>query len=184
MKKYLNIKTVIILLIILSIFYLNYSSTNEIKVINNYKDLSKTEDPDAIEILNPTFKNKGLNISPYEISAKKGIQIGENIELHTIDAKFTDENNKLVNINADKGFYNQKDQVIHLVGNVLVYDALDNKTLTEKATIEIMNKKIFFLDKVISISDTSIIESNSSIIDDINKTITYTGNVKVKIVNK
>ena len=65
-----------------------------------------------------------------------------------------------------------------------MYDALDNKTLTEKATIEIMNKKIFFLDKVISISDTSIIESNSSIIDDINKTITYTGNVKVKIVNK
>ena len=46
------------------------------------------------------------------------------------------------------------------------------------------NKKMFFLDKVVSISDTSIIESNSSIVDDINKTITYTGNVKVKIVNK
>ena len=184
MKKYLNTSIIIILFVILGIFYLIYSSTNKIKISEDYRDLEKIKEPGAIEILNPTFKNKGLNISPYEISAKKGIQIGENIELHTIDAKFTDENNKLVNINADKGFYNQKDQVIHLVGNVLVYDALDNKTLTEKATIEIMNKKIFFLDKVISISDTSIIESNSSIIDDINKTITYTGNVKVKIVNK
>ena len=124
MKKYLNLKTVIILLIILSIFYLNYSSTSEINITNDYKDLSKTEDLDAIEILNPTFKNKGLNISPYEISAKKGIQIDENIELHAIDAKFTNENNKLININADKGFYNQKDQVIHLVGNVLVYDEI------------------------------------------------------------
>ena len=136
MKKYLNISIVVILLVI-SIFYLNYSSTNEIKISKNFIDLSKTEDPDTIEILNPTFKNKGLNISPYEISAKKGIQIGENIELYTIDAKFTDENSKLININADKGFYNQKDQIIHLEGNVLMYDTLDNKTLTEKATLSI-----------------------------------------------
>ena len=65
-----------------------------------------------------------------------------------------------------------------------MYDTLDSKIMTEKATIEIKNKKIFLLDKVISTSDTSIIESNSSIVDDINKTITYIGNVKVKIVNK
>ena len=184
MKKYLNTSIVLILLIILGIFYLNYSSANKVKISEDYKDLGKSKDPDAIEILNPIFKNKGLNMSPYEISAKKGIQIGENIELYSIDAKFTDENNKLININADKGFYNQKDQVIHLVGSILMYDTLGSKIMTEKATIEIRNKKIFFLDKVVSISDTSIIESNSSIVDDINKTITYTGNVKVKIVNK
>ena len=181
MKKYLNISIIIITIIILSIFYLNYRSSNEVQ-INKFMD--ETKDPDAIEILNPKFKNKGLNINPYEISAKEGIQIGENIELYSIDAKFTDKNNKLININADKGLYNQKDQIIHLSGNILLYDTLDNKTLTEKAVIEIKNKKIFLLDKVISTSDTSIIESNSSIVDDINKTITYIGNVKVKIVNK
>ncbi|MDC1302704.1 LPS export ABC transporter periplasmic protein LptC [Pelagibacterales bacterium] len=184
MKKYLNTSIVLILLIIFGIFYLNYSSLNKVKISEDYKDLGKSKDPDAIEILNPKFKNKGLNMSPYEISAKKGIQIGENIELYSIDAKFTDENNKLININADKGFYNQKDQVIHLIGNILMYDTFDSKIMTEKATIEIVNKKIFLLDKVISTSDTSIIESNSSIVDDINKTITYIGNVKVKIVNK
>ena len=181
MKKYLNISIIIITIIILSIFYLNYRSSNEVQ-INKFMD--ETKDPDAIEILNPKFKNKGLNINPYEISAKEGIQIGENIELYSIDAKFTDKNNKLININADKGFYNQKDQVIHLIGNILMYDTFDSKIMTEKATIEIGNKKIFLLDKVISTSDTSIIESNSSIVDDINKTITYIGNVKVKIVNK
>ena len=184
MKKYLNTSIVLILLIILGIFYFNYSSANKVKISEDYKDLGKSKDPDAIEILNPKFKNKGLNMSPYEISAKKGIQIGENIELYSIDAKFTDENNKLININADKGLYNQKDQIIHLSGNILMYDTLDNKTLTEKAVIEIKNKKIFLLDNVVSISGTSIIESNSSIVDDINKTITYTGNVKVKIENK
>jgi hypothetical protein len=181
MKKYLNISIIIITIIILSIFYLNYRSSNEVQ-INKFMD--ETKDPDAIEILNPKFKNKGLNINPYEISAKEGIQIGENIELYSIDAKFTDKNNKLININADKGLYNQKDQIIHLSGNILMYDTLDNKTLTEKAVIEIKNKKIFLLDNVVSISGTSIIESNSSIVDDINKTITYTGNVKVKIENK
>ena len=181
MKKYLNISIIIITIIILSIFYLNYRSSNEVQ-INKFMD--ETKDPDAIEILNPKFKNKGLNINPYEISAKEGIQIGENIELYSIDAKFTDKNNKLININADKGLYNQKDQIIHLSGNILMYDTLDNKTLTEKAVIEIKNKKIFLLDNVVSISGTSIIESNSSIVDDIKKTITYTGNVKVKIENK
>jgi hypothetical protein len=181
MKKYLNISIIIITIIILSIFYLNYRSSNEVQI---NKSMDETKDPDAIEILNPKFKNKGLNINPYEISAKEGIQIGENIELYSIDAKFTDKNNKLININADKGLYNQKDQIIHLSGNILMYDTLDNKTLTEKAVIEIKNKKIFLLDNVVSISGTSIIESNSSIVDDINKTITYTGNVKVKIENK
>ena len=181
MKKYLNISIIIITIIILSIFYLNYRSSNEVQI---NKSMDETKDPDAIEILNPKFKNKGLNINPYEISAKEGIQIGENIELYSIDAKFTDKNNKLININADKGLYNQKDQIIHLSGNILMYDTLDNKTLTEKAVIEIKNKKIFLLDNVVSISCTSIIESNSSIVDDINKTITYTGNVKVKIENK
>ena len=181
MKKYLNISIIIITIIILSIFYLNYRSSNEVQI---NKSMDETKDPDAIEILNPKFKNKGLNINPYEISAKEGIQIGENIELYSIDAKFTDKNNKLININADKGLYNQKDQIIHLSGNILMYDTLDSKIMTEKATIEIKNKKIFLLDNVVSISGTSIIESNSSIVDDINKTITYTGNVKVKIENK
>ena len=59
MKKYWNISIVIILLIILSTFYLNYSGTNEIMIS---KDLSKTKDPDAVEILNPIFKNKGLKV--------------------------------------------------------------------------------------------------------------------------
>ena len=96
MKKYLNISIIIITIIILSIFYLNYRSSNEVQI---NKSMDETKDPDAIEILNPKFKNKGLNINPYEISAKEGIQIGENIELYSIDAKFTDKNNKLININ-------------------------------------------------------------------------------------
>ena len=169
-------------LLCLVIFDFNKDDTSQLEA--EIDSLNENLTPGVIEILNPTFVNKGLDENPYEIAAKKGIQIGENIELYTIDAKFTDENSKLININADKGFYNQKDQIIHLEGNVLMYDTLDNKTLTEKATIEIKNKKIFFIDKVVSISNTSIIESNSSIVDDINKTITYTGNVKVKIVDK
>ena len=46
------------------------------------------------------------------------------------------------------------------------------------------NKKINLLEEVVSISNTSTIKSDSSILDDKNKIVIYTGNVKVKIENK
>ena len=65
-----------------------------------------------------------------------------------------------------------------------MYDDLGNKTSTENAVIDIEIKKVVLTNKVISVTDTSEIKSNSSIVDDENDLITYTGNVKVKINNK
>jgi len=62
-----------------------------------------------------------------------------------------------------------------------MYDDLGNKTSTEKATIDIEIKKTVLTNKVISVTNTSEIQSDSSIVDDENGLITYTGNVKVKI---
>jgi len=65
-----------------------------------------------------------------------------------------------------------------------MYDDLGNKTSTEKAIIDIEIKKAVLTNKVISVTNTSEIQSDSSIVDDENGLITYTGNVKVKIKNK
>ena len=41
-----------------------------------------------------------------------------------------------------------------------------------------------FIDEVISVSDASIIKSNSSVVDEKNNTIVYSGNVRVKVKDK
>ena len=65
-----------------------------------------------------------------------------------------------------------------------MHDDSGNKTSTENATIDIEIKKVVLTNKVISVTETSEIQANSSIVDDENSLITYTGNVKVKIKNK
>ena len=184
MKKYLNKLTIFILLIILSLIILNYSKNKIEKLETKVEDIKDKSTSEFVEILNPTFKNKGLNTNPYEISAKKGIQINNDLELYEVIGKFTDDDDKLIYISADKGIYSQDNQNIELIGNVLIYDELGSKTTTIKAIMDIENKKINLLDKVVSYSNTSIIKSDSSLVDEKNNTVIYTGNVKVKIENK
>ncbi len=184
MRKYLNQIIIIISIIILSLIILNYFNNKSEKIETRVNDLKNISVPGTIEISNPIFKNKGLNTNPYEIIAKKGVQIKNNIELYEVFGKFTNDNNELIYIKADKGLYNQNNQTIELIGNVIAYDDVGNKTSTKIAIIDIDNKKMNFTDEVISISDTSIIKSNSSVVDEKNNTITYSGNVRVKIENK
>jgi hypothetical protein len=61
---------------------------------------------------------------------------------------------------------------------------MENKTSAKFAIIDIDNKKMNFIDEVISVSDTSIIKSNSSVVDEKNNTIVYSGNVRVKVKDK
>ena len=184
MNKYLNIITIFIFFVLLCLVIFNFNKNDTSQLGAKIDSLNENLTPGIIEILNPTFVNKGLDENPYEIAAKKGIQINEDIELYAVTGKFTDKDKKLIYISADKGYYSQNQQVIELTGNVLMYDDLGNKTSTEKATIDIEIKKTVLTNKVISVTNTSEIQSDSSIVDDENGLITYTGNVKVKIKNK
>ena len=184
MRKYLNKLIAFILLITLSLIIFNYSNNESDEFENKLNEFNDNSSPGTNEISNPTFRNKGLNTNSYEIKAKKGIQINLDIELYEIEARFTDDNNDLFFIKADKGLYNQANQVIDLAGNVLVSDEFGNITSTDSATIDIEGNKIKLLNRVVSISSTSMIQSDSSIIDEVKDIITYTGNVEVKIKNK
>jgi LPS export ABC transporter protein LptC len=184
MRKYLNKIIIIILLIILSLIVLNYFNNDSKMLETKVNNLKETSTPGTIEISNPVFKNKGLNTNPYEITAKKGIHIKNDIELYVVFGKFTNDNSELIYIKADKGFYNQNNQSIELIGNVLIYDDIGNKTTTNTAIIDIDNKIMNLTDNIVSVSGTSTIKSNSSVIDEKNNSIVYSGNVKVKIENK
>ena len=184
MKRYLNIIVVVFLLIALYLIYFNYTDDNKGKLETELNNLGKSTVPGTIQMSNPTFKSKGLDINPYIIRAKKGIQVGEDIELYEIVGEFKNKNEESLYINADKGLYNQKNQTIELISNVLIYDELGNKTSTKNAFIDIDEKKITLTKDVVSTSNTSTIESNSSVVDEINNTIIYSGNVKVRIENK
>ena len=184
MRKYLNGLVAITLLVALSLIFFDYSDNDSDNLETKLSEFNDRSSPDIIEISNPTFKNKGLNTNFYEIKAKKGIQINQNIELYEINGKFTDDNNELFFIKSDRGLYSQINQIIDLLGNVLISDEFGNITSTDSATINIENRKIRLLNKVVSISNTSIIKSDSSIIDEANGIIIYTGNVKVKIESK
>ena len=184
MNKYFTIITIFIFFVLLCLVIFNFNKDDTSQLEAKIDSLNENLTPGVIEILNPTFVNKGLDENPYEIEAKKGIQINEDIELYAVTGKFTDKDKKLIYISADKGYYSQNQQVIELTGNVLMYDDLGNKTSTEKATIDIEIKKTVLTNKVISVTDTSEIQSNSSIVDDENDFVTYNGNVKVKIKYK
>ena len=71
-----------------------------------------------------------------------------------------------------------------MIKNVLILDELKNKTSTNKAVIELNIKKITLLEEVITVTSKAYISSNSSILDELNDTITYLGNVKAQIENE
>ena len=56
--------------------------------------------------------------------------------------------------------------------------------LSEKYIIELNVKKITLLDEVITETSKAYISSNTSILDELNDTITYLGNVKAQIENE
>lgn len=183
MKKKLIIIISIIIIIFLGFIFLGSDSSLEEKVESKIKAFKDSNTLGKIEISNPTFKSKGLESDPYEISAKKGIQIDADIELYEVKGKFINQNNEEFFIEADKGFYSDKTKLIKLEGNILLADSLGTVTQANNALMDLNTKMIKLFDKVISTRNESKIESNFSLIDDENKTITYSGNVNVVIKN-
>ena len=185
MRKASNI--IISLLIFFSVLILIFIfliSRNSKELEIEISKFERSSSVNIVEISNPIFKSKGLNTDTYIIKADKGIQNGDNIELNKIRAEFEVKNGKILYVYADKGDYSQLNETIKLSKNVQIIDELNNKTSTKKALIDIKMKKITLSEEVISISANSSVKSDTSVIDDLNKTITYSGNVKVQIKNE
>ena len=169
------------ILILLYIFQINQKSNN---LETELKNFDKTSSADIREISNPIFKSKGLESNSYTIEADKGIQEDGYIELYNLKAEFEGENDKIFYVSANKGIYKPQHETIELIENVVILDELKNKTSTHKAVIDLNVKKITLLDEVITETSKAYISSNTSILDELNDTITYLGNVKAQIENE
>ena len=169
------------ILILLYIFQL-YQKSNYLET--ELKSFDKTSSADFREISNPIFKSRGLESNSYTIEADRGIQDDGYIELYNVRAEFEGENNKILYVSADKGIYKQQYETIELLENVVILDELKNKTSTNNAVIELNIKKITLLEEVVSVTSKAYISSDSSILDELNNTITYLGNVKAQIENE
>ena len=74
----------------------------------------------VIEIDNPKFSEKGLNDKIYEIKAKKGLKLDDELELFTVEGKFkTEKNGKWIYLEAEKGSFSQITNFIELEKNII-----------------------------------------------------------------
>ena len=161
-------------------FYLFFFDNKKFDgVENNIDYLSNMQSTNKVEISKPIFKSKGLNSNPYEISAKKGIQLGDDLKLIEINGKLTNDKNEKIFLKADTGFYSDKKQKIELDGNVIISDEFGSITSADNALIDIKTEMIDLKGNVFSTRNDIEIRSNFSSLDDKNKILTYSGEVRI-----
>ena len=74
-----------------------------------------------IEINNPKFSEKGLDNRLYEIKAEKGIQKEGHLELFIVEGKLRTDSGIWIYLNAQKGNFDQVENLIELKGDCLLY---------------------------------------------------------------
>ncbi len=155
--------TKVIILTIFSLFFTTSISASEELVI---------------EIDNPKFSEKGLNDKIYEIKAKKGLKLDDELELFTVEGKFKSENNgKWIYLEAEKGSFSQITNFIELEKNIIFYTDEGEKVTSSFATFDMTDDIIELNENVSHQTNDGIILSDKSIITNNFSKISYIGNV-------
>ncbi len=161
LTKIMNTK--VIILIIFSLFFTTSISASEELVI---------------EIDNPKFSEKGLNDKIYEIKAKKGLKLDDELELFTVEGKFKSEKNgKWIYLEAEKGSFSQITNFIELEKNIIFYTDEGEKVTSSFATFDMTDDIIELNENVSHQTNEGIILSDKSIITNNFSKISYIGNV-------
>ena len=142
------------------------------------------EDNNVVEMKNPIFTTKGIDGNPYEIKAEKGFQNEDFLDLLNIEAKLKTDKGVWIYLNADKGTFNQLSGKIELENNIEVYTELEEKIYADLAKVN-TNDKIIILINNVKYQDSNItITADKSLISDEFSNITYSGNVKSKVLKE
>lgn len=148
-----------------------------ILIIFSSLDYTFAEISDSIEITNPIFTIKGVDETPYEIKAEKGVQEGDFLNLYMIEGKLKNKDNVWVYLNADEGNFNQNDGMVSLFKNIIVYTDKNEKIYSDFALVD-TKQKIITLDKNVKYeSDMGTITADHSVIKNDFSNIIYSGNV-------
>ena len=130
-----------------------------------------------IEIDSPKFSEKGLDNRLYEIKAERGVQRVNNLELFTVEGKLRTDSGIWIYLNAKKGNFNQKENLIELSGEINFYTDEEDRFRSDKAIFSINNDLVELNSKVEHTRGNSIIIADESKIKNNFNHIVYKGNV-------
>lgn len=142
-----------------------------------FQSQSLSNDDTEIEIDKPRFSEKGLDSRLYEIKAERGIQTENNLELFIVEGKLRTDSGIWIYLNAEKGNFNQKKNIIELMGEINFYTDENDKFQSDYAIFSINNDLIEFNQNVQHIKNNSTITANESKMKDNFNHIVYEGNV-------
>ena len=137
-----------------------------------------------IEINNPKFSEKGLDNRLYEIKADKGIQSKDNLELFIVEGKLRTNSGIWIYLNAEKGNFNQIENLIELSGKITYYTDAKDKFYSDYALFSIDEEFVKFNSNVKHIRGSNVITSDISLMKDNFNHIVYEGNVSTLYVNE
>ena len=157
------------------LFILIFFFFNNLEVIAND---SKT----VIEIDQPKFSEKGLDQKSYEIKAQKGVRSGSELILFEVEGKFKTNTGMWIYMNANKGDYEQIENVIRLSKNVNFYTDEGDKIISDIATFNINDDFIVLMNNVFYENKELKIRSDKIVISNNFESILHEGNVETEIL--
>ena len=135
-----------------------------------------------IEIDQPRFSEKGLDLKSYEIKAQKGLRSNEKLVLFDVEGKFKTDNGLWIYMNANEGDYEQTKNIIKLSENVQFYTDEGDKITSKIAIFKIDEDLIIFKENVFHENKELKIKSDTTTISKSFSNIFHEGNVETEIL--
>ena len=130
-----------------------------------------------IEIDKPKFSEKGIDNRLYEIKAEKGIQKEGNLELYIVEGKLRTESGIWIYLNAEKGNFDQTENLIELSGEINFYTDAEDKFQSDMALFSINDDLVEFSKNVKHTKGSNTITADETKIKNNFNHIVYKGNV-------
>mgnify|MGYP002011807098 CR=1 FL=1 len=159
-------------------FTYNYKQATAVFILLNAFLFSPIFANEGLEIDSPKFSEKGLDDRLYEIKAEKGIQTVGNLELFTIEGKLRTDSGIWIYLNAEKGNFNQLENLIELSGKIYFYTDENDKFHSDQARLSLDKNLVEFYKNVKHIKGSNIVTADTSKIKNNFNHVIYQGNVR------
>ncbi len=147
-----------------------------------FTSTEKTEKPPPTQMVNANFHGFDNNNQPYNITAKKAVQIdNDNIVFDQINGDITLNNGVWLSVRAQKGSLEVKEHLLDLRGSVEMFNDQGYELHTDYIDIDIGNKIAITNQPVNGQGPLGILKSHGAVFDGTANTTTFKGPVFVTI---
>jgi lipopolysaccharide export system protein LptC len=139
---------------------------------------------DTLTMLSPRYYGTDDKNHPFTLTAKSSTQLNRNeglIALETPVANLIASNGGTIVVNADMGFYHQKNGILDLVGHVIIEQDNGYDVQTNSARIDTNQGDAWGEETTMSSGPAGTIEGDGFRMKDHSNHITFTGNTKTHL---